>query len=145
MSADDLTTQWARASAAMIFIMLNQIISVPGCYGLNTAMQWLMKNINNTFNSQKTPHMMPSWTRYEVSIGVILEKIFCIIYIYNSTVLYMWEEEAPDSDKTINWPAQSSLSPTGRLLVPYCPSSPVLSCDLEENLMLLTQAPWKIN
>ena len=31
MAADDLTTQGARASANMIFTMLNQIISVPTC------------------------------------------------------------------------------------------------------------------
>ena len=70
MAADDLVTQGARASATMIFILLNQINSVPACWGLTP---WLLRDatiiiaqtkISQPFDhkiSQKIPLLLPSW------------------------------------------------------------------------------------
>ena len=44
---------------------------------LHTVLQWLQKNINQSFNfiSQYTPNSWPTWVSYGVSKARILEKI----------------------------------------------------------------------
>ena len=42
---------------------------------LHTALQWPKLNINQSLNSQKTPHSLPSRASYGMSIVGILEKI----------------------------------------------------------------------
>ena len=40
---------------------------------------WQEQNLNQTLNSQQTPHSSPSWASYGVSIVSIWEKIDCVI------------------------------------------------------------------
>ena len=46
---------------------------------LPLALRWQQQNVNQTSNSQQTPHNLPSWVSYGVSIVGVWEKIDCII------------------------------------------------------------------
>ena len=46
---------------------------------LSTALQRQEQNLNQTSNSQQTPHASPLWTSYRVSIVKISEKTDCVI------------------------------------------------------------------
>ena len=54
---------------------------------LHTAVQWLKQNINQSLNSQKTPHILPSGVSYGLSVVKILQKFNCVIVAPNCTVL----------------------------------------------------------
>ena len=43
---------------------------------LNTAIQWLTYNLDETLNSQQTPHTSHSQMNYGMSILSILEKVY---------------------------------------------------------------------
>ena len=46
---------------------------------LHIALQWQQQKVNQTSNSQQTPHTLPSWVRNGMSFVKILEKIDHII------------------------------------------------------------------
>ena len=78
MGADVLAMQGARASAKIIFTMLNW----------NESVTFRVNKMNilpsQTLYSQKTPHILPSWVYYGASLVRIWEKIDPC---YNSTTL----------------------------------------------------------
>ena len=45
----------------------------------NTVMLWWLQNINQTLDSQQTPHSSPSWASYGMSVVRIREKINHVI------------------------------------------------------------------
>ena len=53
---------------------------------LHNALRWQQLNVNQTSNSQQTPHSSPSRARYGVAIMRILKKIDRVI----TTPHYMW-------------------------------------------------------
>ena len=55
-----------------------------------------MQNINQSLYSQKTPHILPSWASYGVSIVRILEKIDNGTTLYVPNLLsHMYDYEIP--------------------------------------------------
>ena len=68
---------------------------------LHTALRWQQENVNQTSNSQQTPHTSPSWASYGVSIMRKLKKIDRVITaphcVQMSSIQYMNSHYKKDS------------------------------------------------